>query len=171
LTGDISSDADGIVIERDNATLNGSGHKIEGTGSGTGVTLSGRTNVTVMNLEISMFSSGVYLSGSSTYNHVHGNSIVGGGYTGIMLEPNSSHNNISSNNIDIAGYIEQGCGILLMSNDNYVSANSVTATEGWGIVVAGSNNKLRNNNMVNSMFNFALAPEWFGPRNLSGFYK
>jgi hypothetical protein len=47
LTGNITSHASGIVIERDNVTLDGAGYTLQGTGLGTGVDVSYRKGVTI----------------------------------------------------------------------------------------------------------------------------
>jgi hypothetical protein len=65
LTGDINSYADGIVVERDNIIINGAGYTLQGPGYRKGIDLSGRTNVTVQNIQINSFYSGVWLYGSS----------------------------------------------------------------------------------------------------------
>jgi len=49
LTGNITSDADGIVVERDKIVVDGAGHAVTGSGSGSGTTLANRSNVTVRN--------------------------------------------------------------------------------------------------------------------------
>ena len=46
---------DEIVVERDNILLDGQGYLLQGTGSGTGIFLSGRSNVTLRNIEINAF--------------------------------------------------------------------------------------------------------------------
>ena len=46
LTDNITSSADGIVVERDNIVIDGLGHLLQGSGSDEGIDLSGRTNVT-----------------------------------------------------------------------------------------------------------------------------
>ena len=46
---------DPIVVERDSIILDGGGHTLLGTGSGTGINLTRRSNVIVKNMEIKMF--------------------------------------------------------------------------------------------------------------------
>src|SRR4030066_683466 len=52
LTGNITSDADGIVVERDNIVVDGAGYTVQGTGaSGSkGIDLTGRSNVTIKSM-------------------------------------------------------------------------------------------------------------------------
>src|SRR3989304_10302872 len=62
-TGDIS---DALVIERDNIVVDGAGHVLEGTGTEEGgiekgIDLTGRSNVTIENMEIKAFYQGIRL--------------------------------------------------------------------------------------------------------------
>ena len=65
LTDNITSSADGIVVERDNIVVDGAGRMLEGIGIGTGIDLSNRNNVTVKNMEIKGFQNGIHLEFSS----------------------------------------------------------------------------------------------------------
>jgi hypothetical protein len=79
LTDDIQiTSGDGIVIERDNIILNGSGHSITGSGGGIGVFLSGRVNITITAFDI-----GIWLEYSNN-NTLLGNSIANS-HGGICL--------------------------------------------------------------------------------------
>jgi len=78
LTGNITSDADGIVIERNNMTLDGAGYTVQGTDpswESKWMTLSYRSNVTIRDMQIKAFWYGVYLS-SSNNNSISGNNIT-----------------------------------------------------------------------------------------------
>ena len=97
LTGNIASDADGIVIERDNITLVGSGYTVQGTGTQSeGILLSVRSNVTVKNIKVTEFDIGLSLIGSNN-NTLSGNTIANNG-EGIKSERWSSNNRIYHNN-------------------------------------------------------------------------
>jgi len=73
LTDNIRSSADGIVVERDNIVIDGDGYTLQGAGSGKGVDLSGRTNVTVWNTQIKNFDDGILLVHSSNNSIYHNN--------------------------------------------------------------------------------------------------
>ena len=75
LTDNITSSGDGIVVERDNIIIDGAGYTVQGSGSGTGIYLFGRKNVTVRNTQIQNFNYGIWLSSSSN-NTVIGNNIT-----------------------------------------------------------------------------------------------
>jgi parallel beta-helix repeat protein len=64
---------DEIVVQRDNIIIDGAGYTLQGTGSGTGIDLSGRTNVSVQNLQIKNFEFGVRLISSSNNEFYHNN--------------------------------------------------------------------------------------------------
>jgi len=95
LTGNITSEADGIVIERDNTVLDGAGYTLQRTDKG--ISLSGRSNVTIKNTNIKDLGVGIWLDGSSN-NSIVGNNITNNSY-GIELYWASSNNSIVGNNI------------------------------------------------------------------------
>ena len=136
LTDNITSSADGIVVERDNIVIDGAGYTLQGTGSGKGVDLSGRTNVTVQNTQIKNFDDGISLEYNSKYNSVVGNNITANNWAGIWLI-DSSNNSISGNNIANNAY---GIYLYYSSNNNIVSGNNITANFCHGIVLDSSSN-------------------------------
>jgi len=145
LTDDIFSDTDGIVIERSNMTLDGAGYTLEGpeTGESKGIKLSGRSNVTIKNIQIKKFGSGIHLYSSSN-NSISGNNIANNG-SGIWLS-SSSNNSISGNNIANNDY-----GIVLSSSsNNSISGNNI-ANNGSGIwLYSSSNNRFYHNNFIDN---------------------
>jgi parallel beta-helix repeat protein len=54
-----------IVVERDNIVLDGAGRTLQGNGTGTGIDLSNRNNVTIQNVQITVFDTGISLYGCS----------------------------------------------------------------------------------------------------------
>jgi len=108
LTGNITSDADGIVIERDNMTLDGATYTVQGTGSGNGINLWWRSNVTIKNMKIKIFEYGIWLE-------------------------NSPSNDISTNNIT-----NNNCGIVLSESSNNVFKNNAMAGNLYNFGVYGS---------------------------------
>jgi parallel beta-helix repeat protein len=144
LTGNITVDADGIVIERDNIVLNGAGYTVMGGGSGNGIDLINRNNVTIKNTNIENFDYGAYL-GNASNKTISGNN-VGNNGGGIGLD--SSNNAVSRNNIT-ANY---GHAVRLdYSLNNRVSGNNITANNGDGIYLYHSvNNSISGNNVGNN---------------------
>jgi len=112
-----------IIIEKDSIMLDGAGYLLQGTGSGTGITLADRNNVTIKNVKLKNFDEGIYLWASS-------NSTL-------------SQNDISANNVD---------GILLANlttNSNLIFGNNIT-NNGHGIGFSGTSNKIIGNYIANN---------------------
>ena len=144
LTGNITCDADGIVIERNNMTLDGAGYTLQGAGSRTGISLSGRSNVTIKNMRIKDFMGGVYLKSSSN-NTISGNNITNN-YYGIQLYEFSYNNSVSRNNIANG---HDGIGLRESSNNN-ISENSIANSQ-YGIIISeSSDNSISGNNITNN---------------------
>lgn len=98
LAGSITSNTDGIRIERDNIRLDGAGYTVSGTGvvgGPIGIILYGRRNVTIMNVVVKAFNVGISLSVSSDCN-ILGNNITDNTNTGIQIA--ESLNNTLANN-------------------------------------------------------------------------
>ena len=102
LTGNITSDADGIVIERDNIVVDGAGYMLQGTNaSGSrGTDVTGRSNVTIRNTNIKKYGYGIWVYLSSS-NIISGNNITNN-WADIQLL-SSSNNSIYHNNIGSGG--------------------------------------------------------------------
>jgi parallel beta-helix repeat protein len=125
LDGNIYSDSEGIVVERNNIILEGAGHTIQGSGGGgAGIYLFERSNVTIKNLIVTAHLYGVYLKqcsdiailGSSMTNNTHG----------ILLSA-SSYNNISNTNVT-NNY--DGISLLSFSNNNTITGCRITGNNG-----------------------------------------
>jgi len=84
---------DSIVVERDNIVVDGVGYSIQGTGIG--INLDGRSNVTIKNTNIEGFYGGIRLYKSSKISIV-GNNITANSWYGIVLYESS--NNMLRNN-------------------------------------------------------------------------
>ena len=146
LSGNITSNADGIIIERDNMTLEGAGYTVQGTGVtfSRGIGISGRSNLTVKNIKTEAFFWGVYI-GSSFNDTFSGNNITNND-RGICLE-HSSNNSVAGNNITNNWY-----GIYLyQSSNNSISGNNIT-NNGWlGIYLwFSSGNSIKGNSITNN---------------------
>ena len=131
LTGNIS-DPYGIVIERNDLTLNGAGHAIQGTfylGS-KGIHLVGRTNVTIKNMEIKGFECGIKLESSSN-NSIFENNMEGDNrYSGLIITDSSNDNNVFGNNMTN----EEQSIALISSSNNALSGNIMI---GGNLVISG----------------------------------
>jgi parallel beta-helix repeat protein len=124
-TSDISAS---IIVEKDDVVIDGAGYTLQGNGSGYGIHLIHRSYVTIGNLEIREFDTGIRFYGGSN-NTILENSLANNEW-GIYLEY-SKNNTISGNN--------------LTNNDK-------------GIRISISpNNVLRDNQIDNNRYNFRLS--------------
>src|SRR5659263_283901 len=162
-----------IQIDSDGITLNGNGNTITGSYSDIGVYLSSRTGVTIKNLNVKQFRSGISLSyssnntlsrnnasnnnygidlDSSSNNTLSGNNANSNTYKGISLSE-SSNNTISGNNAsnNVNGLSYSGVGIdLFYSSNNTLSGNNVSKNSYQGIVLYSSSNNILSGNTANS---------------------
>jgi len=126
--GDVPLESDAIVVQRNNTIVNGAGYTLQGTGNGTGIDLSYRSNITIKDVRITGFKHGIDLDFSSNNT--------------------MTRNNIANNNIGI---------FLIHSSNNIISGNNVTDNEDYGIWLLNQlNNQTNifyNNNFIN---NFVL---------------
>ena len=182
LVGNITADTDGIVIERNNMTLDGAGYTIQGTGAyeSRGLSLSSVSNVRVENVTVLGFFNCIYLSSSSSdmlfgsniesggaggwahcsvklisssNNAIQGNNITSSGVHGVRLESSSS-NVISENNLTTNYYAIQ---LVSSSSGNTVSANSITNNDFGLVLDESSNNTIFGNLMNSNWYNLAVA--------------
>jgi parallel beta-helix repeat protein len=155
LTGNILSDADGIVVERSNVLIDGNGYTLQGIsglpGSGCGLNLTSVSNVTTKNGNIQGFEYGVYLHSTSS-NVISGNNIINN-WIGISLR-NSSDNSMFGNILaDNAVGIE-----VYRSSNSVISRNNITWNSYYGIHLLYSlNNSISWNNIrENYLFGIRL---------------
>jgi len=171
LTGNITSDAHGIVVLRSNITIDGAGYTLQCIGAlSTGIYVGSGSNVTIKNAKIKDFDSGISFFGNTPalkFNRVLGNDIVnntrgimGGGFSynisgnniinntwGVELFA-SSNNTIAGNNI-----IANDHGITLWdeSSNNSIFGNSIDSNiYGISLVYGSSDNQIFHNNFINN---------------------
>jgi parallel beta-helix repeat protein len=145
-TGNIN---DSIVVERNNIVVDGAGYTVQGTGSGDGISLFGRINVTIKDARISNFDNGIsiYYSNSSS-NSIFGNYIANNNKNGVFLAGGSNYS-INGNNI-----ANNFNGILLKYPSNSsISENNITTSNFAGIYgYYSSSNNISGNNVTSSNF-------------------
>ena len=125
-----------IVIERNSTVLDGAGHRIQGTGSGNGIDLTGTSNVTVQSIIIRDFGWGIAsnLGGSSSNNKIVDSQIVNNG-DGIVLY--TSRDYLITRNIIAGSTFQDGIWLYDCSNIEIVG-NEIDANKREGIVFASS---------------------------------
>jgi len=139
-----------IIIGRDNIVIDGASYVLQGTGAydSRGIDLTGRSNVTIINIQIKGFDYGVYLSTSS--NNVLSQNDLTNNYCGIWLVVSSNNNIISGNNIENN---EMYAMWLKESSNNKISENKITSHGNYTIYNRASNyntfsaNYIENNNL------------------------
>jgi len=131
---------DEIVVERDNIVVDGVDFTLQGTRSETGIDLTGRSNVTIKNIQIRIYEYGIWL-GSSSNNSITGNNITNNPY-GIWLSESSS-NSISGNNITA----NKEYGIYLRDSTKNSIVGNMFAND--GLAVEDSYGNVVEDNFVN----------------------
>jgi len=143
---------DSVVVERDNIVINGSGYTLSGIWSySRGIDLTGRSNITINDINILAFEYGIYLSSSSNVN-ISRNNLTDDSAAAICI--NSSSNNNANGNILTTNFI----GIFLesSSSNNSASENNIvgdttdygSARFFYGIEIVSSSNNTLNENMI-----------------------
>ena len=134
---------DSVVVQRANIVLDGAGYTVQGTGSGTGINVTGVSNVTIKNCLIKSFRVGIYLNVGADSAIVRNNTIQGmsGGIgedaVGIHLK--SNYNTIFNNTISsLTG------GIGTAGGSDYVSGGSGGASAGIYLSSSSGNNLTSN---------------------------
>jgi len=127
-----------MQVDEDNLILDGAGHSVIGPGSGNGVNLVGRTEVTIENLTVSQFDTGIYLEACSNCNLI-GNTCNSNNGPGIGLD-NSNGNTLTGNFCESNAW----CGIAIYdsSNGNTLNnntCNSSTDYDGIGLYLSTGN--------------------------------
>jgi parallel beta-helix repeat protein len=130
----------GIVIQRNNITLDGAGHTLQGPGDSTGIDLSGMNGVIIKNINIIHWFSAISLSNSS-HNTILGNNINNS--NNIHLSE-SSYNMILGNNITSLTY---PIDVSLSNNNSIVGNNVLNTYMGIRILNNSSDNTVAGNNI------------------------
>jgi parallel beta-helix repeat protein len=163
---------DEVVVERDNIVVDGKGYAVEGMGSGTGIYLSGRNNVTVRNVEVRGFERGIQLDDSS-HNTLSANNVTNNEY-GIMLYSSSSdntlrHNAATNNRYNLGVFTDSAPGFIQDIDDSntvngkpvYYWVNrqdvAVPLDAGYVVLVNCTRITVSNLNLTNNMQGVALA--------------
>jgi len=153
-TGNVS---DGIVVEKNSITLDGNGYTLEGSGDGIGISLSGRENVTIKNMQIQNFTYGISFGGLNEFsinNNIIDNNITKNKYDGLYLDYYSNYNTITSNII-----AENNNGIYLYcSSNNNISKNNIFANnyEAVSLSYSSDGNSITGNNIADSWIGVTL---------------
>ncbi|CAG1004976.1 hypothetical protein METP3_03668 [Methanosarcinales archaeon] len=132
--------AETIQIDNDGITLNGNGHTITGRGMGNGVDLITRSHITIKNLIVEKFVSGIFLS-QSDYNNLTNNTISNNSIGIYFLYYPSSFNNLTGNTVKN----NINTGIIIRGHYNNFTSNIVSNNSDGFYIYSSANNTLKNN--------------------------
>ena len=151
LTDNVTSQADGIIIEKSSITFDGSGYTVQGGAGGNGFYLYGISNVTIRNVRTEGFNYGIYLE-STSRNVISRNDMRASTYDGIGLY-DAANNSVSSNSMRENGWSGIGLYFSMGNNlsanyisNNYYGMNCFSSQENWIF----HNNFVANTNQTSS---------------------
>lgn len=133
-----------IVVERDNIMVDGTGYRLQGNGTGRGIDLTGTSNVTIKNMEIRAFNSGIWLQESSNASLLE--NIIANNSYGVWVY--ASGNVLSGNTI--ANNSDSGVVIDILSSNNTVSRNTIMNNNRGVWLIFASDNKFYHNNFIDN---------------------
>ena len=168
LTDSIITSERGITIKKGDIILDGNYHTIHGVGSDVGIFVDEVDNVTIKNMVISHFSTGVSIY-MSDYNIIANNEFYQNDFTAIEID-RSEYSTIMQNDIKDNQYgiyllrgdrnvilnntiqNNQGVGIYLTeySDENQIINNYIGGNEGTGILILESDSNIIKNNRIDS---------------------
>jgi parallel beta-helix repeat protein len=143
LTDNVTSQADGIIIERNSIIFDGSGYTVQGGASGNGFYVNGISNVIIKNARIEGFNYGIYLE-STSRNTIYRNDVKGSTYDGIGLYE-ATNNTVASNNVRDNDW--SGIGLYFSLNNN-ISANYISNNYYGVTSFSSQQNTVVHNNFV-----------------------
>jgi parallel beta-helix repeat protein len=150
-----------LVILRDNVTIDGQNFTLYGNSSSSsvGISLSARNNVTIKNVAITNFQTGINFDNTSHSKVIDSTITTNNWESGIKLT-NSTSNIISNNAVysDVNYYSPSVHGIVLEnSSNNTISENEVTGSFYKAIYLdISNNNTLLDNSVTKSQYGIDL---------------
>ena len=141
LDQDLTCAGDGLYVGADGIKINLNGHTIAGVGTGAGINVTGRTDVSISNGSIRNFMAGV-LTNASTEIVIKQMEFAENG-DGIDLQAGSSGNIIKQN--DFNHNLTRGIMIRGASTDHVIKENAFTGNRVGILVFAGVDNTVKDN--------------------------
>jgi len=148
LTGTLTTDVfETIQIDNDGITLDGNGHTVSGSGSGQGVFLSYKTAVTIKNITIQNFYTGIYPYRSNNINIIRNTTLNNNNHGISLVYTNNSTimSNIVSNS--------KNSGIFIRDSRYNNITDNVVEYNDYGIFLYPSSWSIENT-ITNNMFSF-----------------
>jgi parallel beta-helix repeat protein len=154
--GNITSDADGIVVERSNIIIDGNGFALQGSTNGYGFHLSNVTGLIIRNAKIVGFQLGITIRWASSNITMTDNVITDNNW-GVYI--NSAWNNTIKNNV-ITNNHNQGVDInhAYDKPGNIVESNLIANNDFEGIYIYDTtmNTIVKNNTVMNNLNGIVL---------------
>ncbi|MEE8402830.1 MAG: NosD domain-containing protein [Candidatus Hydrothermarchaeaceae archaeon] len=123
----------GLIMAADNIILDCAGYSITGAPGTTGISISGKNNITVKNCVLKSFDMGIDISNSDN-SRIINNTMTNWGILGIKLT-SSNYNTIANNSVSS----KSTYGIVqYTSNYNLILNNTVTGNVDKGIYITGT---------------------------------
>jgi parallel beta-helix repeat protein len=165
-----------LEVQKDNFLIDGKGFSLKGSGSGTGILVENKRNVTIQNLHIEGFNDGVRVN-SSTGICLLNNTLTANNGQGLLLAfTNNSiirYNQITENNRGIRAFsssnntvfgnnmsfnVLSGIGFEAKSNNNMIYDNLIEKNSRYGIWLFdnSNNNKVFQNTIKQSLYGILL---------------
>lgn len=152
-----------IQIDSDNITLDGNGHAINGSDTGSGVYVYNKNGVKIKNLTINRFPTGIYLSSPFNQGEISNNIInlssssASGIYAYNNTASNSSNNKIINNKIYSCSNCISTTGVSFLYNyssviNNEIRNNEINAYYGINLM-RSSQNKISGNLIFSNVLN------------------
>ncbi len=165
LTGNITSDSDGIVIERNDMTLDGADYTIQGNNTERGISLYERINITIKNVQIKGFRYGIYISESSKIT-LRNNSITDNTYNfrlygdtlSALINDVDTSNTVDGKPIyywvnETDRTVPSDAGYVALVNCTGITVENLNLTKnGEGVLLAYSRNSTIANNNITSNY-------------------
>ena len=141
--------SESLIINSSNIVLDCNGATLNGNGTGNGIYIGNKNNVTIRNCNATKYNAGIYLNDSSS-NIIADNALNSNEY-GILLDTSSNNkltgNVANSNNL---------CGISLkFSHNNTIFKDTVNSND-YGICLRYSSNNNLTDNTANSNNNSGI---------------
>jgi len=150
-----------IIVVNDHVVLDGAGHTLQGTGDGVGIRLLYAFNVTIRNIEVKEFWSGIGLLDYRAMNNIiSGNNITNnlyGIYLGFSGGNHISGNNITDNRLGI--YLSPSYPWPDGPEDNHISGNNIRGGDRGIELYRASNNHISGNNITNNDYGIRFIQE------------
>lgn len=155
LTGNITSNNDGIIVERNNTIIDGSGYTLQGSWFSSGILITNVSGVTVRNMNIGNFSLDIEVSFSSNITLSDNNL----NHTQVGIDLYFSLDSTISNNNSTGRY-----GLALdASSDNIVSGNNITRCYCGIFFQDSSSNTVTQNSFTENYLNIKLQSLYYPP--------